>query len=94
MGSNNNAGVAVGLADVLLEADAGASENLLGAKLCPKLQLWNGEANLAFLLSRSFIPIVYMFNRCTNNYSARCFNEVSVGCYEDIWESYSSSYGR
>lgn len=35
-----------------------------------------------------------MFNRCTNNYSARCFNEVSVGYYEDIWESYSSSYGR
>lgn len=94
MGSSNNAEVAVGLADVLLEADAGASENLLGAKLCSELQPWNGEANLAFLLSRSFIPIDYMFNRCTDNYSARCFNEVSVGYCEDTWESYSSSYGR
>lgn len=71
--------MAVGLSDMLLEADAGASENLLGAKLCPELQPWNSKANLAFLLSRSFIPIVYMFNRCTDNYSVRCFNEVSVG---------------
>lgn len=35
-----------------------------------------------------------MFKRCTDNYSDRCFNEVSVGYYEDTWESYSSGYGR